>query len=154
MRQSRKGLAEGVKSNALGHHFSGDSCSSDAHNSIREDDSVSEGAIDHHRVPLLWGIFIAAAFTSVAVAKADDERRAWFKNLTQPATGKSCCDFADCHRTEADWRDGIWWAIVAGKWMPVPPEKVLDTKSIDGDAYVCSGPARWILCFVKPSMSM
>ena len=80
------------------------------------------------------------------------DRHAWFKSLTQPDTGVSCCDISDCRRTEADWRNGQWWAKVEGAWTPIPHNKELDRQSIDGDAYVCAGMKRTIFCFVKPDM--
>ena len=85
---------------------------------------------------------------------AQEERATWFRNLKQPNTGMSCCDISDCRRTDADYRHGQWWAEVEGSWTPIPQEKQLDKLSIDGDAYVCSGPRGTIYCFVPPSMAM
>ena len=78
------------------------------------------------------------------------DRHAWFKSLMQPDTGISCCDISDCRRTDADWRQGQWWAKVDGDWTPIPRNKELNRQSIDGDAYVCAGTKRTIFCFVKP----
>jgi hypothetical protein len=66
------------------------------------------------------------------------ERGTWFKRLQHPATGQSCCDIANCHRTDADWREGRWWVDIRGYSVPVPVGAVLDVKSIDGEAYVCT----------------
>jgi len=103
-----------------------------------------------HRTCLLTGLLLitAAAF---AVPAQSEDRGAWFKSLRQPKTGYSCCDISDCKRTEADWRAGQWWADVDGHWTPIPPEKELEKRSIDGDAYVCSSPSRRIYCFVRPN---
>ena len=60
-------------------------------------------------------------------------------------------DVSDCRRTEAEWRHDQWWAIVQGVWMPIPRDKELAVKSIDGYAYVCSGWARVIFCFIPPN---
>ncbi len=96
-----------------------------------------------------------AAAAEVNATSVSPDRHAWFKGLTQPDTGASCCDISDCRRTTADWRNGQWWATVDGQWTPIPQSKVLQNKpSIDGDAYVCSGLSRTIFCFVKPSMAM
>lgn len=85
-------------------------------------------------------IFIAAE----ALADGDPKRKAWFKSLALPS-GLSCCDESDCRRTEAEFRDGQWHAIVESvhgrAWMPIPPERVLkEPRSIDGEAYVCATP--------------
>jgi hypothetical protein len=100
-------------------------------------------------------IGLLAILLVLAVAEARSEDRAtWFRSLKQPGTGMSCCDISDCRRTEAEFRDGQWHAIVNGDLTPIPPEKVLhDKPSIDGDAYVCHGTAT-IYCFVPPTMAM
>jgi hypothetical protein len=87
-------------------------------------------------------------------AHAAGDRASWFHSLRQPQTGMSCCDVADCHATEADWRGHGWWAKVDGEWEPVPGEKLLKKTSIDGRAYVCSGPQHVIYCFVPPVLGM
>ncbi len=106
-----------------------------------------------HLSRILCGVLLAASLISASPAFSQD-RGVWFKSLTQPKTGYSCCDIADCRRTDADWHGGQWWAIVEGQWTPIPPDKELDKQSIDGDAYVCSSPNRYIYCFVKPALAM
>lgn len=97
-----------------------------------------------------------------SAAQAGD-RGEWFKSLKIPGTKASCCDIADCQSTDADWRNGQWWAVVDEEWRPVPQSKVLTSpNSIDGDAYVCVGSPSWsfggdpqferpIYCFVPPN---
>ena len=102
---------------------------------------------------LVASAFVLTGLLSPPTAVAED-RGAWFKSLRQPKTGMSCCDISDCRRTTADWRDGQWWARVEGEWTPIPQEKQLEKVSIDGDAYVCSGPTRVIYCFVPPTFGM
>lgn len=108
----------------------------------------------HVFLALLIAFAIVAAWMSLMLASAhaeeknwahaDPKRSAWFKSLTVPGTGGSCCDISDCRRTEAEWKDGRWWAAVAmpdktSKWMPIEPGRVLaKPRSIDGEAYVCS----------------
>lgn len=108
-------------------------------------------------MPLRYVIAALAALAllclAVAVSFAEEDRGAWFKGLKQPLTGGSCCDLSDCRATEAAWRDGAWWArLPDGEWIAVPPEKILAKQSIDGEAYLCSAPARVIFCFVKPTL--
>jgi hypothetical protein len=103
-------------------------------------------------------VLVGTAVTGVSIRAEDramqEDRGSWFKSLKQPATGMSCCDVSDCRRTDADYRAGQWWAVVENNWTPIPKEKELEKKSIDGDAYVCSGPRGTIYCFVPPSMAM
>lgn len=107
-------------------------------------------------------LVVLAVLAATSAASAEENRGLWFKSLKQPGTGMSCCDIADCHRSDAEWRGGSsgqWWAVVQGRWTPVPREKELDNKaSIDGDAYICSSQypssSPMIYCFVPPAMSM
>ena len=103
-------------------------------------------------------VLLGTAISGVGIRAEDramqDDRGSWFKSLKQPATGMSCCDISDCAQTTADWRNGQWWAIVKGEWTPIPQEKELEKRSIDGDAYVCAGPRGTIYCFIKPNLSM
>lgn len=111
--------------------------------------------MNHHRTRRLGGVILGAvvAATVTSIAKAED-RHGWFQSLTMPGTGISCCDISDCRRADADWRNGQWWATVNGQWTPIPPNKELTKRSIDGDAYVCASPNRTVYCFVKPDMVM
>ena len=112
-------------------------------------------------IPILSLALLAASSSSAAFA---GDRGEWFKSLTMPGTNASCCDLADCHRTEADWRKGQWWVVVDNEWRPVPQSKVLTSPpSIDGSAYVCTGTPSWtvggpmqplIYCFVPPNLPM
>lgn len=98
------------------------------------------------------------ASSGATAAAAQQDRGSWFKSLRQPVTGASCCDISDCRQADAKWinkapsKDWQWWAEVQGEWIPIPPEKVLKKRSIDGEAYVCSGYDRRIYCFVPPNM--
>lgn len=102
---------------------------------------------------LLFALLAFLMIVHLATQQAHAESRAeWFKSLKQPMTGASCCDISDCKRTKANWEKGQWWADVQGVWTPIPKDKILtDKASIDGEAYVCSGFARRIYCFIKPS---
>lgn len=110
-------------------------------------------------------LLVALTSTFGSTAQAG-ELGAWFRSLRMPGTNLSCCGLGDCHRTDADWRGGQWWAIVDGMWRAVPPSKVLTKPfSIDGAAYVCNGSPTFdipglekarppIYCFVPPSRAM
>lgn len=97
---------------------------------------------------------VATLLVLVTLASAQD-RKAWFKSLRMPGSGISCCDVSDCKQTDAVWQGGGWWARsnVSGKVVAIPPAKVLQLPhSIDGEAYLCEGPASaTIFCFIPPS---
>jgi hypothetical protein len=55
--------------------------------------------------------------------------------------GFSCCDDSDCRPVRADAGiDGQWRAWVDGRWVPVPPNAVLQIKSPDGRNHICMSP--------------
>jgi hypothetical protein len=108
--------------------------------------------------PLLAALLIL----SIGSMASAGGRASWFKSLRMPGTNASCCDIGDCHKTEADWHSGHWWAVVNEKWRQIPPTNVLKYPfSIDGAAYVCTGSPAWslgalvteppIYCFVPPN---
>jgi hypothetical protein len=84
---------------------------------------------------------------------ADPGMAVWFQTLRQPGTGISCCSIADCRQTEYRTSElGRYEALIEGRWMDVPPEKVLDhTENPTGRAVVCYLPGQGIMCFVRPS---
>jgi hypothetical protein len=110
-----------------------------------------------------WTLAIVVIQLGCCSAACADERNDWFKSLRMPGTKASCCDIGDCHRTDADWRQGQWWVIDKSEWRPVPKSSVLARpRSIDGSAYVCTGTPHWsvgdrkspqspIYCFVPPN---
>ena len=60
------------------------------------------------------------------------ENHDWYKELKQPGTGFSCCNGrsatseGDCRPTRAYLNDdGMWYALLNGRWVPVPPRVVL-----------------------------
>lgn len=105
---------------------------------------------------MLIGVVILALlllWLGPATAQPRDKGE-WFKSLKQPGSGGSCCDIADCKKTEADWRDGRWWAVVQGTWVAIPENTIVTKQySYDGDAYVCHAPNSRIYCFIRPDMS-
>lgn len=105
---------------------------------------------------------ILIALLTAGAAAAAENRGQWFKSLLRPGTGISCCDISDCRKTDARWQDDGWWAVVLGKWRPIPPESVLTApRTLDGEAYVCAGDVQdfeahrldvHVYCFVPPDM--
>jgi hypothetical protein len=114
-------------------------------------------AISVMMVARLSSGLLVAGCASAALA---GDRGDWFESLKMPGTKASCCDLADCHPADADWRSNQWWAFVDGEWQAVPQWKVLTSPhSIDGSAYICTGSYSWtiggkstpIYCFVPPN---
>ena len=97
------------------------------------------------------GFLLACAFATVAAAgaRAQDgqhgqghaENHDWYKDLKQPQTGYSCCNGrtgttdGDCRPTRAYLNDdGMWYALLDGQWVPVPPRVVLKQLAPDGSS--------------------
>ena len=111
--------------------------------------------MNRHRMHCIPMVALAAIATvSVANPTRAEDRGSWVKNLTMPHSTVSCCDISDCRKAEADWHDGQWWATVNGQWTPIPHDRELDKRSIDGSAYVCASPTNRIFCFVRPDTMM
>lgn len=100
------------------------------------------------RFATIWLIFAAVAIAVILWlagspwAQEATDRGAWFKSLTIPGNGGSCCSEADCKKTPARFKNGTWWALVTfdntSKWLEVPRDRILkEPKSLDGFAYTC-----------------
>lgn len=67
----------------------------------------------------------------------------------QPST--SCCNQQDCYPTEAQYRNGQWFAMQreTGQWVAVPPGKVETNRdNPDGRNHVCMSSAGTVYCFI------
>ncbi len=84
---------------------------------------------------------------------ATQQQDDWMRSLTRPDTHTSCCNLNDCGPTDAEFREGQWWATIRGKWTPIPDTKVVHNPiTIDGEAWVCASEYT-IFCFVPPLTS-
>lgn len=108
---------------------------------------------------LVVGALCASAALMVAYGVAapppgadpNSEMGRWFQSLRQPGTGTSCCSLSDCRLT--DYRAGAdgYEALVWGRWVTVPRDKILrGITNPTGRAVVCARPEGTILCFVTP----
>ena len=128
-------------------------------------------------VPLSIAASLLFALSAAATANAQDqdiathqheydgtgnfghaENHDWYKDLTQPGTGYSCCNGSvngvegDCRPTRAYLQeDGVWRAMVNGHWVPVPPRVVLKSLAPDGNSHICAGKSGMIYCFIGGS---
>ena len=73
----------------------------------------------------------------------------WFRSLTAPYSGISCCSVADCRPVEARLVGEGWEIHVDGTWIEVPADVVLKRDNPDGRPIACVF-AGSILCFVPP----
>ena len=85
------------------------------------------------------------------------EHHDWYQQLKQPGTGYSCCNGTkngvegDCRPTRAYQKDdGIWYALLDGRWVPVPPRAVLQQLAPDGNSHICARGSM-IYCFLGGS---
>ena len=86
------------------------------------------------------------------------ENHDWYQKLKQPQTGYSCCNGTtngadgDCRPTRAYLNDdGMWYAMIDGRWVPVPPRAVLQQLAPDGRSHICASKRGMIYCFVGGS---
>jgi hypothetical protein len=86
------------------------------------------------------------------------ENHDWYKDLKQPGTGLACCNGTtkdaegDCRPTRAYMNDdGMWYAFLNGRWVPVPPRVVLKQLAPDGSSHICASKSGMIFCFLGGS---
>jgi hypothetical protein len=99
-------------------------------------------------------LLLAASAAAAPPQGADPALAPWFRSLLQPGTGMSCCALADCRPTDYRIKSDHYEALVGGKWVAVPPDKILQrTDNPTGHAIVCWTPQRGIMCFVRATES-
>jgi len=141
-------------------------------------------------------IAVSAALTLVSVlllpAHSHDYKRldldGWYESLHRPSKGRSfqsasCCSKHDCHTTEAEIRNGQWWARLGkpidrhdgnrdwelGEYIKIPDELIVrDARGMPirneaGEAVICHSlgwvfnkvvpEASTVYCFVPPAES-
>ena len=86
------------------------------------------------------------------------ENHDWYEKLKRPGSNASCCSGSkdgvegDCRPTRAYQKDdGNWYALLNGRWVPVPPKVVLNQLAPDGNSHICANPSGRILCFLGGS---
>jgi len=131
-------------------------------------------------------IAIALSLTAGS-SQAHDYKRPdldnWYSSLRRKGLSFHCCSKQDCHTTEAELRDGVWWARlgtpikrpdgrrdwILGDYVRIPDELIVRGKNglpipnPEGEAVVChdtiwiNGPASamvaMVWCFVPSSES-
>ncbi len=122
------------------------------------------------RVAIVAIFFLLTSATVGARAIAQDgqhgqghsENHDWYEKLKQPGSNASCCNAqkkradgtleGDCRPTRAYQKDdGMWYALLNGRWIQVPPRVVLKTLAPDGNSHICASQAGNIFCFLGGS---
>lgn len=89
------------------------------------------------------------------------DRHAWFESLTIPGMPQSrCCGGDDCKATEAELREGTWWARAPdGAWLHIPADRVIHGRGNPVGQPVLCAPPNWDsggyypICFVPGALS-
>jgi len=106
--------------------------------------------------PIAITVALMSAISAAAAPpqNADPALAPWYRSLLQPGTAISCCSLADCRPTDYRIKADHYEALVGGKWLAVPPDKILQrTDNPTGRAIVCWTPERGIMCFVRATES-
>jgi len=81
----------------------------------------------------------------------------FYSKLTRPDTKTSCCNLADCRPTEIRSAGTHYEVKKDGRWIRVPPEKIVKVAPPDGGAHICAPPSTspvWepdtVFCIVMP----
>lgn len=93
------------------------------------------------------------------------ENHDWYKDLTAPKTGWSCCNgtsedssvVGDCRPTKAYKVGDTWMALIDGEWYPVPQDIIIksDKNHEPYQAHICASKSRnamgvpYMYCFIE-----
>ena len=103
---------------------------------------------------------LALAWTLLKPVRAHDYKRPdldkWYSSLHRKGASFPCCSKEDCHTTEAELRNGIWWARIGrpidhdgrrdwqlGDYVRIPDELIvrgengLPVPNPEGEAVLC-----------------
>lgn len=106
------------------------------------------------RLAFIPALLLASAAAAQPPANADPALAPWFHSLLQPGTSLSCCSLSDCRETDYRVRADHYEALIGGKWVAVPTDKILQrTDNPTGRAVVCWTAQRGIMCFVRATES-
>ncbi|MBV8191843.1 MAG: hypothetical protein JOY64_20640 [Alphaproteobacteria bacterium] len=101
---------------------------------------------------------VASAQDQGMRGQGHSENHDWYQDLKQPGTGYSCCNGTangaegDCRPTRAYMNDeGVWYALLEGRWVQVSPSVVLDQMAPDGRSHICANKMGRIYCFLRGS---
>jgi hypothetical protein len=102
------------------------------------------------RLGIIAGFLLVTPVRAAPPPDADPALAPWFQSLRQPSTGLLCCSVADCRPVDYRSTPGGYEVWIENKWLPVPPEKVLQRADNPvGRAVVCWTKLAGIMCFVR-----
>ena len=117
------------------------------------------------RAILSFGIVSVLALLPLPAGAADGDHghghAQWhgefYSKLLRPDTKTSCCNLSDCRPTEIRSAGDHYEVKKDGRWIPVPPEKIVKASPPDGGAHICAPPSAsttWspdeVFCIVMP----
>jgi hypothetical protein len=105
-------------------------------------------ALMHALLTLCLAASCALSATGLAAQTrgGHDAFHSWYQGLKSPE-GDSCCNEKDCHPVDSRHVEGApgEWILeirIGGRWVPVPPQRILPQSSPDGGVHACySDPA-------------
>jgi hypothetical protein len=81
----------------------------------------------------------------------------FYSKLMRPDTKTPCCNLADCRPTEIRARDDHYEVKKDGRWIRVPPDKIVKVVAPDGGAHICAPPSEstswdpdYVYCIIMP----
>jgi hypothetical protein len=81
----------------------------------------------------------------------------FYKNLNIPGSKTSCCNLADCRPTQIRTNGDHYEIMKDGRWIRVPPEKIVKVTAPDGGAHICAPESYggrfdpdYVFCIVMP----
>lgn len=81
---------------------------------------------------------------------ADPSLAPWFNSLRSPWTKALCCSMADCRPVDSRINGTHYEALIEGKWLVVPDDRILNrSDNPTGRAVACWTPQAGIMCFVR-----
>jgi hypothetical protein len=89
---------------------------------------------------------LSAAGVTAQTRDGHDAFHSWYQGLRSPE-GDSCCNEKDCHPVDSRYVEGApaEWMLeirIGGRWVRVPPQRILPQPSPDGGVHACySDPA-------------
>jgi len=100
------------------------------------------------RAVAVLGLTLSLALSAGAAAQSrvgHDAFHSWYRGLRSPE-GESCCNEKDCRpvasRYVARPEGSVLEILISGRWIPVPPDRILPQPSPDGGVHACySDPA-------------
>jgi hypothetical protein len=81
----------------------------------------------------------------------------FYSKLMRPDTKTSCCNLADCRPTEIRTSNDHYEVKKDGRWVRVPPDKIVKVVAPDGGAHICAPPSEstswdpdYVFCIIMP----